>query len=132
MKKLLAIVIATALAICGVALATRTTPDTTQNLAVTGAGLLKVIIDVDHPPASVNVLSGGTITLTKQGRATGQVQVTTFGTDGRGEIFIKLPGGPIGTVATLRTIRSGNGMIQIRQPPSPGGRGFATINVFVH
>lgn len=132
MKRVLTIGFLAALAICGVVLASRTGTDTTSTQATARAGMFNVNIDVDHPPVSVNVLSGGTITLTKQGRVTGQVQVTTFSTDGRGEIFMKMPGGPIGTVATLRTMRAGTGVIQIRQPPTPGGQGFANITVFVH
>lgn len=132
MKQVLTIGFLAALAICGVVFASRTVTDTASAQAAPRAGLLNVNIDVDHPPISVNVLAGGTITLTKQGRATGQVQVLTFGTDGRGEIFIKLPGGPIGTVATVRTLRSGTGLIQVRQPPSPGTQGFANITIFVH
>lgn len=128
--RVLCIAILTALAIG--AWTSRTTIDTTSAQAAARAGMLNVTVDVDRPPVSVNVLAGGTITLIKQGRPTGQVHVTHFGTDGRGEIFIKLPGGPIGTVATLRTTRSGRGMIQIRQQASPGGRGFANISVFVH
>ena len=132
MKRVLTIGFLAALAICAVVLASRTNTDTTNTQATARAGMFNVVIDVDHPPVSVNVLSGGTITLTKQGRVTNQVQVTTFSTDGRGELFMKMPGGPIGTVATLRAMRAGTGVIQIRQPPAPGAQGFANITVFVH
>lgn len=131
MKRTFVIGFLAALALCGAVFASRTT--TTPVQANARAALLNVVVDIDRPPASINVLFGGTITLTKQGRVISNVQVTHFATDGRGELFIKMPGGPIGTVATLRPMRKGTGVIQIRQTPAPpGGRGFANITVFVH
>ncbi|MBX9692702.1 MAG: hypothetical protein K2Z81_09985 [Cyanobacteria bacterium] len=93
-----------------------------------------VVIDVDNPPGTVFAMYGGTITLVKQGAGGSRtVQVYTIPTDGRGELFLRMPGGSSGTVATLRPTRRGNGVIQIRQSnPGPGGRTFYSINVIVN
>jgi len=134
-------------AACAAAFAINSNSGTSQEGAVGGAaqvandsaqpaaqaGMLNVVVDVDRPPATINVMRGGTITLVKQSRGAIQsVQVTHYATDGRGELFIKMPGGPGGTVTTLRPTRSGQGVIQVRQPPAPAARSFYTITVFVH
>lgn len=104
-----------------------------QESAVAAASALNTVIDVDHPPTTVNVFFGGTITITRQGNHPKSfVQVHAYSTDGRGELFIQLPGGPIGTVATLRPMRTGSGVIQISVTnPGPGQSGFKTIFVYV-
>jgi hypothetical protein len=140
MKRALLIGFLAIAAISGIALArlgTTSSPSPTAALrpeqAAQQAGMFNVVVDVDHPPTTINVINGGSITLVKQGGgSTFGIQVTQFSTDGRGELLMKMPGGPIGTVATFRPRRSGQGVIQVRLPLSPGGRSFYTITVFVH
>ncbi len=97
------------------------------------SGMFNVTVDVDHPPVTVNLATGGTLTFVKQGGGSTQgIQITHFATDGRGELFIKMPGGPIGTVATFRARRAGQGVIQVRLPANKNGRSFYTLNVLVH
>ncbi len=99
-------------------------------LASASLGLINVVVDADRPPAIVNVLLGGTITIVKQGGGTQNISVIAIPTDGRGFLFLQLPGGQSGT--KIRPTRRGTGIIQIRQPASRGGRSFSTITVFVH
>lgn len=89
-------------------------------------------IDVDHPPASISVAKGGTITLVRYGTSKTTVNVTSYATDGKGELLMKLGGGPNGTVATFRALRNGRGVIRIASDkPGPGGALLHTINVTV-
>ncbi len=89
-------------------------------------------IDVDHPPASIAVAKGGTITLVRYGTSKTTANITSYATDGKGELLMKLGGGPNGTVATLRALRKGRGTIQIRnEKPGPGSALMHTINVTV-
>lgn len=92
-------------------------------------------IDIDHPPASITISKGSTIDVVRFGNSKTKASVTTYATDGKGELLMKLPAGPMGTVATLKALRDGKGVIQIRtEKPGPGG-GFKgsehTISVTV-
>lgn len=107
----------------------------------TGFGAASQTIDVDHPPATITVAKGGTITLVRYGTSKQNSTVSSYSTDGRGELLMKLSGGPSspsspsspnGTVATFRALRNGRGIIQIRNDkPGPGGALIHTINVTV-
>lgn len=106
-----------------------------SQIAATKVAAMSQSIDIDHPPASITISKGGTIDLVRYGNSKTKASVTTYATDGKGELLMKLPGGPVGTVATLKALRDGKGIIQIRnEKPGPGG-GFTgnghTISVTV-
>ncbi len=92
-----------------------------------GLGLINVVVDADRPPAIVNVLRGGTITVVKKNGNTQNVSVLALPTDFKGPLFFQLPGS-----TRVTTLRRGTGIIQIRQPANSGGKSFSTITVFVH
>ncbi len=97
-----------------------------------GLGAMSQSIDVDHPPATISVAKGATITLVRFGTSKQNTTVTAYASDGKGELLMKLSGGPNGTVATFRALRDGRGVIQIRNDKAgPGGALTHTINVTV-
>jgi len=92
-----------------------------------------VTVDVDHPPARLDVHVGTTITFVRYGGSPGgNVTINAYNSDGQvGQLFSDFPGGPIGTVHTLRVNRKGFGQIIVQYPAKGGFAQSMQISVTV-
>lgn len=90
--------------------------------------------DIDHLPIFIDVYDGQTISFVRYGNSKTNARFTVYEDDGKGMLLLQMPGGgPIGTVASFRTLRQGHGQILIHLTGGPGGKsGTQFIRVIVH
>lgn len=90
--------------------------------------------DIDHLPMFIDVFDGQTISFVRYGNSKTNARFTVYENDGKGMLLLQMPGGRIGTVASFRTMRRGEGQILVHFTGSgPGGKfGTHFIRVIVH
>lgn len=91
--------------------------------------------DIDHLPMFIDIYDGQTLSFVRYGNSKTNARFTVYEDDGKGMLLLQMPGGgPIGTVASFRTLRQGHGQILVHFTGSgPGGKsGTRFIRVIVH